>query len=325
MAVSPRQRPQVERIIERWTIDSILASLQILSECRARMRGSSQGRLLIEVALARIARLEDLTELTTVVERLASLESGIGPAPRRPDLAVKPRTQAAPAVAAPRPEPAAAAKSIPLAPTERVIAPISGRDVAPSSPAPAPRPVIEPPPASNGPRAVATASETADVATAVTDPPDVKPTTATMKEEPADSRHQDAIPLDLAAVRKVWPDLFKKVGARLGVHLSQVEPVSVIGPDVLVIAANPGYNSVADECGTEESLAKIEQALQRLIHRSLTVKYERSTEVDPIAGNGKSVETVRQDALASDPLVQRVVELFEARPHRFDYDDTDSN
>jgi hypothetical protein len=57
----------------------------------------------------------------------------------------------------------------------------------------------------------------------------------------------------------------------------------------------------------------------------LTVKYERSTEVDPIAANGKSVETVRQDALASDPLVQRVVELFEARPHRFDYDDTDSN
>jgi DNA polymerase III subunit gamma/tau len=326
MAVSPRQRPHVERIIERWTIDSILASLQILSECRARMRGSSQGRLLIEVALARIARLEDLTELASVVERLASLESGIGPAPRRPDLAVKPRTQAAPAVAAPRPEPAAAAKSIPLAPTERVIAPISGRDVAPSSPAPAPRPDIEPPPASNGPRAVATASESADVATEVTDPPDVKPTTVAMKEEPAESsRHQDALPLDLAAVRKVWPDLFKKVGARLGVHLSQVEPVSVIGADVLVIAANPGYNSVADECGTEESLAKIEQALQRLIHRSLTVKYERSTEVDPIATNGKSVETVRQDALASDPLVQRVVELFEARPHRFDYDDTDSN
>ena len=56
--------------------------------------------------------------------------------------------------------------------------------------------------------------------------------------------------------------LVKKVGARLAA-LSQVEPVAVIGPDVLVIAANAGYNSVADECGTAESLAKIEQALQR--------------------------------------------------------------
>ena len=137
MAISPRQRPHVERIIDRWTIDSILASVQILSECRARMRGSLQGRLLIEVALVRIARLEDLTELATVVERLASLESGFGPAPRRPDLAVKPRNQAAPAVAAPTPEPAAApAKPIPISSTARVIAPLSGLDVAPSSPAP---------------------------------------------------------------------------------------------------------------------------------------------------------------------------------------------
>ena len=50
-------------IVERWTIDSILAALQILSECRSRMRGSLHGRLLVELALVRIARLEDLTDL----------------------------------------------------------------------------------------------------------------------------------------------------------------------------------------------------------------------------------------------------------------------
>ena len=100
--------------------------------------------------------------------------------------------------------------------------------------------------------------------------------------------------------------------------------MSVIGPDVLVIAANAGYNSVADECGTAESLAKIEQALQRLTHRSVTVKYERF-----LRGRRRCfrreglVDARRQDALAADPLVQRVLELFEARPHRFEYDDTD--
>ena len=108
-------------------------------------------------------------------------------------------------------------------------------------------------------------------------------------------------------------------------HLSQVEPVSVIGPDVLVIAANAGYNSVADECGTAESLAKIEQALQRLTHRSVTVKYERSAEVEGVIADGRPVDARRQDALAADPLVQRVLELFEARPHRFEYDETDAN
>ncbi len=158
------------------------------------------------------------------------------------------------------------------------------------------------------------------------DPPKAQPPPIALKGESAESTHRhDAPPLDLAAVRKVWPDLFKKVGARLGMHLSQVEPVSVIGPDVLVIAANPGYNSVADECGTAESLAKIEQVLQRLIHRSVTVKYERSAEVEDVASEGKSLEAARQDALSSDPLVQRVLELFEARPHRFEYDETDPN
>ena len=59
------------------------------------MRGSLHGRLLVELALVRIARLEDLTELGTLVERLAALESGAGPVARRPDLAVKTRNQAA--------------------------------------------------------------------------------------------------------------------------------------------------------------------------------------------------------------------------------------
>ena len=62
LSVSPRQRTHVQEIVERWTIDSILAALQILSECRSRMRGSLHGRLLVELALVRIARLEHLTD-----------------------------------------------------------------------------------------------------------------------------------------------------------------------------------------------------------------------------------------------------------------------
>jgi DNA polymerase III subunit gamma/tau len=324
MSVSARQRPQVERIVERWKLDSILASLQILSECRARMRGSLHGRLLVEVALARIARLEDLTELGTLVERLAALESGAGPGTRRADLAVKPRSQAAPPAAPSPPELAPQpVKPVVKSPPESLAPPTSSPGLASITTASPPSPEIEPSlSASNGPIAVATAP----AATAVMDPPRAQPAPIAPEGESADlTRRHDAPPLDLAAVRKVWPDLFKKVGARLGVHLSQVEPVSIIGPDVLVIAANPGYNSVADECGTAESLAKIEHALQRLIHRSLTVKYERSAEVESVASDGKSIEAARQDALSSDPLVQRVLELFEARPHRFDYDETDPN
>ncbi len=81
LAVSPRHRPQLKKIVESCSVDSILAALQILSECRARMRGSAHGRLLVELALVRVARLEDLAALGTLVERLTVLESG-GPMPR---------------------------------------------------------------------------------------------------------------------------------------------------------------------------------------------------------------------------------------------------
>ncbi len=132
MSVSPRQRPHVDRIVERWTIDSILASLQILSECRARMRGSLHGRLLVELALVRIARLEDLTDLGTLVERLTSLESGVGPVSRRPDLAVKPRSEAAPRAAVSTPEPAPSPmRPVVKLPAENLAAPIPGSGAVP--------------------------------------------------------------------------------------------------------------------------------------------------------------------------------------------------
>ena len=119
--------------------------------------------------------------------------------------------------------------------------------------------------------------------------------------------------------------MLKKVGATLAWRLSQVEPVAVVGPDVLVIAANAGYNSVADECGTAESLAKIEQTLRRLTHRSVTVKYERSAKVDLLSADGRTLDARRQDSLSSDPLVQRAVELFEARPHQLEFEDAETN
>ena len=96
------------------------------------------------------------------------------------------------------------------------------------------------------------------------------------------------------------------------------------GPDVLVIAAKPGYNSTwPTSAARAEAQAKIEQALQRLLHRPVTVRYERrppEVERRPMRG---TAEARRPDALATDPMIQKVVELFEARPVQLEYDDDD--
>ena len=143
LSVSPRQRPHVERIVEAWTIDSILASLQILSECRARMRGSLHGRLLVELALVRIARLEGLTDLGSLVERLAALESGAGPVvARKPDFATARRNLAPPEAVSSPAEPAPPPVTSPVySPPEKKVVPTPAvPDVAAIATTPRPAP-----------------------------------------------------------------------------------------------------------------------------------------------------------------------------------------
>ena len=75
LAVTPRQKPRLQSIVDRWSIDAILAALQILAEARSRMRSVSHTRLLAELALVRVARLENLSDLSNMVQRLTAIES----------------------------------------------------------------------------------------------------------------------------------------------------------------------------------------------------------------------------------------------------------
>jgi DNA polymerase-3 subunit gamma/tau len=324
LSISPRQRPRLDRNIKEWTVDSISSALQILAECRGRMRGSAHGRLLLELALVRVARLEDLALLGTLVERLAALESGT-PAPHKPEAGSDRRTPLSVDTPIAHGGPSAQPVEFPKSAPPRVAALAVAKQETPAATpastatpdrAPTPRPLggsIAPSPSATLERTVATPRQATEVLGRA---PELAPSSAPTRD------HAPA--LDLATARQVWPDLMKKVGFNLGLQLSQVEPVAVIGPDVLVIAAKPGYNSVAEACGTPEALVKIEQGLQRLTHRGVNVRYERSPAGDEGAADARPLDARRADTLASDPLVQRVVELFEARTVQLDYDDPDS-
>jgi DNA polymerase III subunit gamma/tau len=95
LAASPRQKPRLLEIGARWSDDTLLAALQVFEQYRGRLRGSPHGRTIVEIAILRVARLDDLAELGEVVSRLAALESG---APAVPVIEKKKRV-------APEPEP----------------------------------------------------------------------------------------------------------------------------------------------------------------------------------------------------------------------------
>ena len=69
---SPAGREQVARAGKQLGLTTILAAMQIMDQALARMKFSTQGRILAELALVRICHLEDLDELPAAIARLRS-------------------------------------------------------------------------------------------------------------------------------------------------------------------------------------------------------------------------------------------------------------
>jgi DNA polymerase-3 subunit gamma/tau len=319
LSVSSRQRPRLDPIVARWPVDAIMAALQILAEHRARLRGSLQGRFQVELALVKVARLEDLQPISEVVERLSALESGAvphrkpeGTAPRKPlggnegSASAGPASRAAQAAA-----PASAAA--PAAPPPAA--------AAPRGPRAAPSPATGP-----EPRAGASDGDDRRARVAAPKPPASSPPgPPSGSDAPQPAHRDDPPPLELEAVQRVWTELSKTVKGqwkwRFSAHL---HPVAVNPPNILVVAPKPGYNSEAEVLATPEALEALKLGLERLLHQVLTIRYERAAAHDAAEPPARPQANRRLETMMADPMVQKVVELFEARSVQLDYDDPEA-
>ncbi len=84
---SPASAAEIAAAGKRLGLQTILAIMQILDQTLSRMRFSTQGRILAELALVRICHLEDLEELSQIIAQIRSglpmtvVSSGILTAP----------------------------------------------------------------------------------------------------------------------------------------------------------------------------------------------------------------------------------------------------
>ena len=76
---SPAQRDRLWAVAQRWRLDTICAAMQMTDQTLGRMRYSTQSRVLAEMLVVRLCRLESLSDLTVVLERLAKGEFPNGP------------------------------------------------------------------------------------------------------------------------------------------------------------------------------------------------------------------------------------------------------
>ena len=82
--VSPSSANDIAEAGKKLGLHTILAVMQILDQTLSRMRYSTQGRILAELALVRICHLEDLDELPALIAELRSGAPAMGGAMSRP-------------------------------------------------------------------------------------------------------------------------------------------------------------------------------------------------------------------------------------------------
>ncbi len=146
-------------------------------------------------------------------------------------------------------------------------------------------------------------------------PPELPPEPPPAVEPPPKPRQG---PIALDEVLNAWETLVERLGDA-GTGLSKIRPNAISGPNVLVIPLPGGYNWVADACERDGTRAKIESTLGSLLGRSATFRFERAEPAKP-----PEAQTPRPQVedLAQDPMVRKVIELFEARPHYVESDET---
>lgn len=77
---APGTQEQVIQVGRQFGMQNLMAAMQILDQTMARLRFSTQGRILAELALVRICHLEELEEVSALIGQLRGLGGGDLPA-----------------------------------------------------------------------------------------------------------------------------------------------------------------------------------------------------------------------------------------------------
>jgi DNA polymerase-3 subunit gamma/tau len=255
LSVPSRHRETLAAQAKALKLDTILAGLDILSATKGRFRGSSHGRTLLEMALVRLGRLDDLVSLAQLAQWLGSTR--------------------------PSPEPKGTGTDRSLAPPARPPAGGSLRDLA-----------TAPPPEGVKKRPQATSLEAG-------------PAPAPAKLAP------ETLP-------QIWREVMTLVGPILAGNLGKAEVPAISGPNTLVVRFPISYNAAQEHCEQPSNVAKVEEALRKVIGRSChlrieTVAGEGTAKAVEDSDNSQSRYRRQRSEAIKVPLVKRAVEILGAQ------------
>ncbi|HET6884231.1 MAG TPA: DNA polymerase III subunit gamma/tau [Pirellulales bacterium] len=289
---SPSDHMAVESVGRSLGVETVLAVMQILDHTLARLRYSTHGRILAELALVRICRLEDLEALSGLIGQLRDGEV--------PSLQARASAKGLPSPAAPRT--ADEAKKKPLAEVGRAAA--------------------ETPVADDGrPAELCTKHDKETRGLGDKESDGVAPlATLSAGTAPATVETTNSKNPAVAVTTEVWGQVVQQLGDMLAEMARCVAHVAISAPNRLVASFPEKYTSCKAYCERPENLSKLEQALAQTIGQRLRLEFD-------LVPDGSAVVEVRpaqptatpQQRLlekAEHPLVRRAAELFGAYPVR---------
>jgi DNA polymerase III subunit gamma/tau len=259
-------------------LQTVLAALQVLAEARGRMARVTFERPVAELALVRMALLEDLQEIGRLVEELRNGQlSGGGTPPAR--SAGKPARSPAPR--ATEPEPAPAQKKSAAESSISAKAPLSAEPDAAVTPAPS---------GGNGREIPADG-------------------------EPVASHVSGASPaFDLTAGREpeFWTQVLYRVDDAVRDKAKVAASLAISGPNGLDVLFPASYHFGKQYCERPEVLARLERAAAEVAGRPIRIRI--SVEAGPAETVDQSTQRPPQRAVPEKPddFVEEALAVFGA-------------
>jgi DNA polymerase III subunit gamma/tau len=290
----PTQREEILSVGQRLGIQTLLAIAQVLDQTAARMRVSTQVRTLAEMALVRICHLQDLDEISALIEQLKGGE------------ALPVRATASPSAMGAKKNEIASAK--PPAAELRWQPPALPGGGAPGD---VDRPVISKAAENRPEPGVEARAEVPDAARLIAE--------ATSPNANGASAGNGPVLVDAASAEGVWRRALECVTGFVGEFAATATKISADGQGRLIVSFPESQKFNRDTCLRPANLSKLDAALEQVCGGRVALTLV--THPDP-PGSAPAAPAARpnpkqqQAEVAADPFVMRAVELFDGDPER---------
>ncbi len=288
---SPGEYELLSQLGQQLGMETILAILQLLDETLARMRTSTQPRILVEMVLTRICYLEQLDELSTLVTQLQQNPSP--PGPSRP---------VSPATSRPVSELPSPSASEPASPTRLA----TGSDTTSVTPAA--------PPAEDAIEPTRDAQATAPTTPLKTNEELVIPQVETASEP------STQLAVTPESAERIWQQTLASLGDVTADLAKCYDCVAISAPNRLAVRFKASYTLQKESCERPERKSRLEATLSEITGQTMRIDLEllpddkeTATPVPVIKSRQQQIQDAQQQS-----FVRQAQELFEAEILRVD-------